>query len=71
MTKLQFTEEKVNLGLEVHVSIGNSVNSYSSLFFFFFFKSPPPPNEDVFFQKPLLYSSSIIAHSHYSIRLNL
>lgn len=69
VTKLQFTEGKANLRLEVHVSSVNSVNSYSS--FFFFSSLPCPPNEDGFFQKPRLYSSSIIVHSHYSIRLNL
>lgn len=66
VTKFQFIEG-MNHKLEVHVSIGNSVNSYSSLFS----SSCPPQNEDGFFQKPLLYSSSIIVHSHYSIRLNL
>lgn len=45
------------------MSSGDSVNSPPTIFFH--------QNEDGFFLKLLLYSSSILVHSHFSIRLNL
>lgn len=64
----QYTEGKVNLRLEVNMSLGNNVNNYSSLFFF---PHPPPQNEGDFCKKPLLCSSSIIVHSHCSTKASL
>lgn len=70
--RFQLTDGKVHLGLEVCMSIGNSVNGYSVFSFFISTTRTlvPVPLKDSFFQKPLLYSS-VIVHSHYSIRLNL